>query len=63
MKRVTTRKRAPQHREAARKAWQVVWRDLEQWRIQAWIERIVRHIEKVIELEGGNKYRVGAIEA
>jgi len=30
---------------------------------QAWIKRIVRHIQKVIELEGGNEYREGAIEA
>ena len=62
IKRVTTRKGAPQQREVARKVWQAAWRDLEQWRIQAWIERIMRHIEKVIELKGGNEYREGAIE-
>jgi len=32
---------------------------VEQWRIQAWIERIPRHIQKIIELEGGNEYREG----
>ena len=35
MKRVTTRKGAPQQREVARKVWQAAWRDLKQWRIQA----------------------------
>ena len=63
MKRVTTCKGAPQRREVARNVWQATWRDLEQWRIQAWIERIVRHIQKVIDLEGGNEYREGATEA
>jgi hypothetical protein len=27
--------------------------------IQAWIERIPVHIEKIIELEGGNEYKEG----
>ena len=36
--------------------------DLKQWRIQAWIKRIIRYIKKVIKLKGGNEYREGAIE-
>ena len=31
-----------------------------QWRIQSWIERILRHIQEVIRLEGDNNYREGA---
>jgi len=33
--------------------------DLEQWRIQRWIERIPYHIEQVLKLEGGNEYKEG----
>jgi hypothetical protein len=35
---------------------------MEQWRIQAWIERIPRSIQKVIDFEGGNEYREGGGE-
>ena len=56
------RKGALQNREVARKEWQAVWRDFKQWRIRAQIKRIIKHIEKVIELEGGNRYREGATE-
>ena len=35
------------------------WKDLEQTRIQAWIECIVDHIQAVIRLEGGNNYHEG----
>ena len=35
---------------------------MEQQQIQAWIEKIPRHIQKVIELEGGNEYRKGKCE-
>jgi hypothetical protein len=37
------------------------WEELPQWRIQAWIKRIVEHIKQVILLEGGALK--GAIEA
>jgi hypothetical protein len=30
-----------------------------QEKIQAWIERIPRHIREVIRLEGGNEYKEG----
>ena len=43
--------------------WEDIWWEkLDQDRIRAWIERIMRHIDKVIELEGDNKYREGAKE-
>jgi ferric-dicitrate binding protein FerR (iron transport regulator) len=59
MKRQTTKKGAPRSRVEATKAWQKSWNDLDQTRIQAWIERIPRHIQEVIRLEGGNEYREG----
>jgi hypothetical protein len=30
--------------------------------IQAWIERIPRHIEEIIKLEGGNQYKEGRLK-
>ena len=60
LKRVTTKKGAPTSRIAAKKAWCEAQVELEQWRIQAWIERIERHIHKVIRLKGDNNYRKGA---
>jgi hypothetical protein len=62
LKRITTKRGPLTSRAAAEKAWLGAWQDLKQWRIQQWIERIPRHIEKVIELKGGNNYREGADE-
>ena len=62
LKRVTTKKGAPQNRTDAERAWNDAWNELEQWRIQAWIERIPRHIEEIIRLEGGNEYREGKVD-
>jgi transposase len=59
MKRYTTRKGAPKNRSEAIKVWERCWKDLTQEQIQAWIERIPRHIQKIIELEGGNEYKEG----
>ena len=59
MKRRTTRKGAPKNRQEAIQVWKQAWKDLPQDAIQAWIERIPRHIEKIIELEGGNEYKEG----
>jgi transposase len=63
MKRRTTSVRAlggaPQTRMLMEYVWKRTWRDMEQKRIQAWIERIPRHIKKVIKLNGGNEYREG----
>ena len=44
------------HKEAIQE-WTNAWAELEQQGTQAWIERITYHIDKVIELEGGNHYR------
>ena len=60
MKRQTTRKGAPRNRITAIKAWTRCWtKTLKQKKIQQWIERIPRHIEEVIALNGGNEYREG----
>src|SRR5450432_4031284 len=62
MKRTTTQKGAPINRKTATKAWIKCWDDMKQERIQRWIERIVRHVQKVNELQGGNNYREGSTE-
>ncbi|EOA85997.1 uncharacterized protein SETTUDRAFT_112450, partial [Exserohilum turcica Et28A] len=59
MKRETTKKGAPQSRTEATRIWLNCWRDLPQAKIQAWIERILIHIPKIIELQGGNEYIEG----
>ena len=45
LKWTTTRKGAPTSRSEAEHAWTEVWDKLEQWRIQQWIEHILRHIQ------------------
>ena len=62
LKRTTTKRGGPKNRAEAERFWSHAWNELEQWRIQAWIERIPRHIEKIIELEGGNDYREGKLD-
>jgi hypothetical protein len=59
MKRYTTKKGAPKSRAEAIKAWGEAWHTLPQERIQQWIERLPRHIEEIIRLEGGNEYKEG----
>ena len=59
MKRETTKKGAPQSRAEAVRAWEKCWTDLPQAKIQAWIERLLIHIPKIIELYGGNEYIEG----
>lgn len=59
MKRFTTKKGAPKSRSEAIAKWQNAWKELPQERIQRWIERLPRHIEEVIRLEGGNEYQEG----
>ncbi len=60
MKRRTTLKGAPRNRITMTKAWVRCWeKELTQERIQAWISRIPRHIQQIIELKGGNEYREG----
>jgi hypothetical protein len=59
MKRRTTRKGAPKSRAEAIRAWEQCWTELPQEKIQALIERIPVHIQKIIKLQGGNEYREG----
>ena len=59
MKRETTKKGAPKSRVGGVIAWEKCWKELPQEKIQAWIKRIPVHIQKIIELEGGNEYKEG----
>ena len=59
MKKTTTARGAPAKRAAMEKAWIKAWDDLPQSQIQAWIERIPRHIQEIIRLKGGNEYPEG----
>ena len=63
IKRQTTCKGYPRTRKILTKVQERIWvEELSQKRIQAQIERLPRHIEKVLELRGGNKYREGKDE-
>lgn len=59
MKRETTRKGAPSARKEAIQKWEECWDDLPLEAIQRWIERIPRHVQEIIKLEGGNEYQEG----
>lgn len=59
MKRNTTKRGPPESREEAVKRWKEWWEALPQTQIQAWIERIPEHIDKIIKLKGGNEYKEG----
>jgi transposase len=59
MKKVTTARGAPTARPVMEKAWIKAWNDLPQHKIQAWIERIPRHVQEIIRLKGGNEYPEG----
>jgi hypothetical protein len=60
IKRETTKKGAPKSRAEAIRAWERCWKEnVTQERIQAWIERIMEHIQQVIRCEGGNEYQEG----
>ncbi|KAF2715820.1 hypothetical protein K431DRAFT_237029, partial [Polychaeton citri CBS 116435] len=60
IKRTTSKHRDFESRLRLRQIWIDCWHDLEQWRIQKWIRRIVRYVEVVIELKGGNNYVEGS---
>ena len=62
MKRITTKKGAPRTRKDAEKRWQKVWDELPQEKIQAWIERMPRHLRIIRFLKGDNKYKEGRID-
>jgi len=59
LKRITTKKGAPETRKAAEEAWLTAWEEYPQERLQNFVDRIRIHIDKVIELEGGNEYIEG----
>ena len=58
-KKKTTEKGPPKAGKDARSRWIEAWKALPQEKIQAWIERIPRHIKEVIRLKGGNNYKEG----
>lgn len=59
LKRRTTSRGAPRDKKTGKQAWMKAWNDLPQEHIQQWIERLIRHIQEVINLEGGNEYQEG----
>jgi len=59
MKRRTTKKGAPKSKKDTIRVWKQAWDNLEQTQIQAWIKRIIVHIQQVIKLKGGNEYKEG----
>jgi len=59
MKRETTKKGPITSEKELKEAWIKCWEDMPQEKIQAWIERIPRHIKEIIRLEGGNEYSEG----
>ena len=39
--------------------WINCWDEMSQSKIQDWVERIYKHVQEVILLEGGNEYKEG----
>jgi len=62
IKRDISKKGAIYTKAALKEAWIKSWENLPQETIQAWIERIPRHIQEVIRLEGGNEYKEGRLK-
>ena len=62
MKHMTTRKGPLTNRKDAEREWRKCWAELEQGRIQQWIERIIRHVKLVNDLHRDNNYREGSTE-
>ena len=59
LKRKTTVKGPAKTKKELAKRWLQTWEDLPQHQIQDWIERIPRHTQQVLALEGDKKYREG----
>ena len=57
MKRMTTKEGGSKTWALAEKVWIKCWDNLEQSKIQHWIERIPHAIQKIIELDRGNEYK------
>jgi hypothetical protein len=51
IKRITTKNGPLKTCKEVEEAWEKAWTDLEQSKIQAWIERIKPHVDMVLELE------------
>ena len=62
MKRDTTKRGPITSNKDLEKEWIRCWIDLPQTKIQAWIERIIIHIQEVIRLDGGNEYKEGRLK-
>ena len=59
MKRQTALHKDFESRPRLREIWVQQWQKLQQSKIQQWVRRIIRHIQEVIRLDGGNDYREG----
>lgn len=59
LKRLTTIRGAPRDKKTGKAVWIKAWNELPQEKIQQWIERLIRHIQEVIKLQGGNEYQEG----
>ena len=59
IKRETTKKGPTSNRKKLRVRWEECWEDLPQRKIQEWIKAIPYHIQEIIQLKGGNKYKEG----
>jgi transposase len=62
MKRETTNKSPCNNKKELREQWVKCWEEMPQEKIQAWIERIERHVKEIIRLEGGNAYQEGRMK-
>ena len=61
MKRETTKKGPINSSKELQELWVKCWEEMPQEKIQAWIERIPRHIKEVIRCEGNNLYQEGRL--
>ena len=62
MKRETIKKGPITSNKELKEAWIKCWLDMPQEKIQAWIKRIMIHIQDVIRLDGGNEYKEGRLK-
>ena len=60
MKQQTTKRGAVISKKELERKWLQYWEDLDQTRIQRWVDRIKIHIKEIIRLEGGNEYMEGS---
>ena len=61
MKQKTTKRGAPTSKKELQKKWLECWEELDQERIQRWVNRIKTYIKEIIRLKGGNKYIEGLV--